>query len=103
MEEKEARRVPAVVSFLGTEEQKMRLYPFSITILELIDDLDAINTLYGRVDDVSVMGHDGKTIFDFDREADSLETALRSAIVDLQAEGWHVDAIRIAPESVLPV
>ena len=80
----------------------MTLYSFSITILEHIVDLDTINTFYSKVDDVSVVGSHGKTIFDFDREADSLEAALRSAVVNLQGEGWHVDAINIAPESVLP-
>lgn len=47
----------------------MNLYGFTITLDEPVDDLDAMNAFYGRANDASIAGGDGKTFVHFDREA----------------------------------
>jgi hypothetical protein len=81
----------------------MKLYSFTITIEESVDDLDAVDAFYGRVDDASVAGVDGKTLIHFDREADSLDNALQSAISQLLFEGWQVREISVEPDCILPL
>ena len=44
-----------------------------------------------------------KTLIHLDREAKSLDEALRSAILNIQAEGWQAREISVEPDCVLPM
>ena len=81
----------------------MKLYNFTITLEEVVDNLDVLDAFYGKVNDASVAGGDGETFIHFDREADSLDDALHSAISDLLSEGWHVRKISVEPACVRPL
>lgn len=81
----------------------MKIFEFTITIDQYVEDLDKIDAFYGKIRDASVAGSAGKTLIHFDREAETLEEALRSAATDLQAEGWHVREISVEPSCVLPL
>ncbi len=81
----------------------MKLYNFTITIEESIDNLDVLDAFYGKLQDASVASGDGRTYIHFDREADSLDDALHSAIADLLSEGWHVRKISVEPDCVRPL
>ena len=81
----------------------MKIFEFTITIEQYVEDLDVIDAFYGKTGDASVAGSAGKTLIHFDREADSLDDALRSALADLQAEGWQVREISVEPGCVLPL
>ena len=76
----------------------MKLFEFTITIDHFIDDLDVIDSFYGRAGDASIGASGGKTLIHFDREATSLDDALRQAVADVQAEGWRVEEISVEPE-----
>ena len=81
----------------------MKIFEFTITIDQYVEDLDVIDAFYGKTGDASVAGSKGKTLIHFDREASSLDEALRSALADLQAEGWQVREISVEPNCVLPL
>lgn len=58
----------------------MKIFEFTITIDQYVEDLD---TFYGKTGDASLAGSGGKALVHFDREAASLDEALRSAIADI--------------------
>ena len=81
----------------------MKIFEFAITIDQYVDDLDKIDAFYGKTGDASVAGSEGKTLIHFDREAKTLDEALRSAIADVHAEGWQVLEISVDPNYVSPL
>lgn len=78
----------------------MQTFDFTITIDQFVEDLDAIDAFYGRLDDVSMFNSDGATRITFHREAATLDNALRSAVSDVQSFGYKVKQIDVAPECV---
>lgn len=64
-----------------------------------IDDAEA-DALYGRCKDGTLISAAGVTYLDFDREADSLETAIRTAIADVNASGFRVTRIEIEADTL---
>ncbi len=78
----------------------MQDYAFTFTLAELVDDEDAIDEFYGRTHDVTMVDSDARTQLQFDRQASTLDEALRSAWRDVQASGWQVESISVAPASV---
>lgn len=80
----------------------MKIFEFTITIDQYVEDLDVVDAFYGKTGDASLAGSDGKTLVHFDREADTLDEALRSAIADVQAQGWQVRDISVEPDCVMP-
>lgn len=81
----------------------MKIFEFTITIDQYVEDLDIVDAFYGKTGDASLAGSGGKTLVHFDREASSLDEALRSAIADIQAQGWQVRDISVEPDCVMPV
>jgi len=80
----------------------VKIFEFTITIDQYVEDLDVVDAFYGKTGDASLAGSDGKTLVHFDREADTLDEALRSAIADVQAQGWQVRDISVEPDCVMP-
>lgn len=80
----------------------MKIFEFTITIDQFVEDLDVVDAFYGKTGDASLAGSGGKTVVHFDREADSLDEALRTAIVDLQSQGWQVRDISVEPDCIMP-
>ena len=76
----------------------MNIFDFTITIDQLIEDLDAIDAFYGRCDDVSMFNSEGVTKITFQRDAASLDDAIRSAVSDVQSFGYKVKHIELDPE-----
>jgi len=81
----------------------MKLYQFTITVDEDLSDVDLVDAFYGKVDDASVSVADGQSLIQFDREADSLDRALNTAIASILNEGWKVCEILIEPNCLLPL
>jgi hypothetical protein len=78
----------------------MKTFDFTITIDQFVEDLDAIDAFYGRLDDVSMFNADGATRITFHRDAATLDDALRSAVSDVQSFGYKVKHIEVEPECV---
>jgi hypothetical protein len=80
----------------------MRIYEFTISIDHPIEDMSVVDAFYGKTPDASIAGSGGKTFIHFDRESNSLDEALRSAMADLLAEGWQACEIMVAPGCLAP-
>lgn len=78
----------------------MNTLHFTITIDQLVENLDAVDAFYGRCDDVSMYNSDGVTRVTFHRDAASLDDAIRSAVCDVQAFGYKVKHIEVEPQCV---
>ena len=78
----------------------MQTYDFTITIDQFVEDLDAIDAVYGQLDDVSMFNSDAATRITFHREAATLDGAMRSAVADVQSFGYKVKHIEVEPECV---
>ncbi len=79
----------------------MKLYEFSVVLagLSAIDD-DLADALFeAGCDDGTPISSGGVAWIGFSREADSLETAIRSAIADVQKAGCSVARVEIEADS----
>jgi hypothetical protein len=80
----------------------MPVYSFSVVLrgIDVISD-DLAETLFAAgCDDGSPFSADGVAEVGFDREADSLESAIRSAIADVQKAGCVVEKVEIESEAL---
>src|SRR5262249_9063319 len=75
----------------------MREYEFAIILADVTEFTEEMgNALFAAgCDDCSPGSCNGVVRVDFDREGDSLEQALRSAISDVHAAGYSVDHVEI--------
>jgi hypothetical protein len=81
----------------------MSCYDFVVVLkgLHVIDD-DLAEVLYeAGCDDGSPFSSNGVAAIGFSREADSLESAIRSAVADVQKAGCTVQRIEIESDSPL--
>lgn len=80
----------------------MKTYGFTVALAgapDLTDDL--CDALYAAgCDDSSPYSSEGITYVPFDREADSLENAIRSAIADVQKAGCQVERLEMDTETL---
>lgn len=77
----------------------MQTYDFKL-ILDRVDlDEEEADALYGRCKDATLITEEGVTFLDFDRRADSLEQAVRSAIADVNAAGFRVLRVEIEADT----
>jgi hypothetical protein len=80
----------------------MTTYHFTV-ILAGIDEMseDLAESLFeAGCDDGSPWSSEGVAAIGFDREAESFEQAVRSAIADVQKAGCHVAWVKIEPEDL---
>lgn len=73
----------------------MATFNFKIVLDQLEIDEAGADALYGRCKDGTLITASGVTYMDFEREANTLEHAVRSAIADINAAGFHVTRIEI--------
>lgn len=76
----------------------MNTFDFTITIDQLVEDVDTVDAFYARCDDVSMFNAEGVTRVTFHRDAVTLDDAVRSAINDVQSFGSKVKQISVEPE-----
>lgn len=79
------------------------IYRFAVILrgLDVIDD-DLAESLYeAGCDDGSPFSSCGVASIGFDREADCLESAIRSAVADVQKAGCVVECVKIEHDSPL--
>ncbi len=81
----------------------MATYRFTVILAgldEISDDL-AEALFEAGCDDGSPWSSQGVAAVGFDREAESFEQAVRSAIADVQKAGCHVAWVKIEPEDLV--
>ena len=80
----------------------MATFDFKLVLDQVeIDEAEA-DGLYARCKDGTLITAAGVTYMDFDRRANSLEAAVRSAIVAVNAAGFRVDRVEIEADSLAP-
>lgn len=80
----------------------MATFSFKV-ILDPVDvDEAAADALYARCKDGTLITAGGITCLDIDRDADSLDEAVRTAIADVNAAGFRAARIEIEADSLMP-
>jgi|ETNmetMinimDraft_20_1059909.scaffolds.fasta_scaffold44913_2 hypothetical protein len=69
----------------------LRVYEFTLIVPD--QDLATIDQLYARCSDASAGKNNGQCYVAFDREADSLELAIQSAVADLRSA--NIEPVRL--------
>ena len=87
---------------IPAEESEMTTYRFTFTLKDQSvcsnDMADAIYAAGG--DDATVASRDGVVSVHFDREADSMDDAVRSAAAVITAAGYAVDRISVDEQTL---
>ena len=78
----------------------MQTWEFTITLADTGLTDDQVDALYGMASDASCGSCAGVWSIDFDRDAESLETAIRSAIADTRKAGLTPKRIELETESL---
>ncbi len=80
----------------------MQTFVFTCTIVGLTDfDLDLADAIHAAgADDSSIGVSDGVVTVDFDRQAETLDGAVRTAIEDLAKAGLQVSDVHLDAESL---
>ncbi len=66
-----------------------------------VDEAEA-DALYARCKDGTLITAAGVSFVDFDRQASSLDEAVRSAIADVNAAGFRVARVEIEADTLTP-
>jgi hypothetical protein len=78
----------------------MSTFDFKLVLDQVeIDEVQA-DALYARCKDATLVTAGGVTYLDFDRQADSLDSAVRSAIADVKAAGFRVARVEVDADSL---
>ena len=78
----------------------MTTFSFTFRLNRSLDDLDEIDALYARCADATVESEGAASTVHFDRDAESLDDALRAAVVDVTSLGHGIAAIEVEPACV---
>ncbi|MBW3599963.1 MAG: hypothetical protein KY475_22160 [Planctomycetes bacterium] len=81
----------------------MTVFDFKAVLEQADIDEEEADALYARCKDGTLISAGGVSYVDFDRQADSLDQAVRSAIADVQAAGFRVIRIEIAADALAPL
>ena len=73
----------------------MPTFDFKLVLDQVEIDEAQADALYARCKDGTLITAASVTYMDFDRQANSLDEAVRSAIADVNAAGYHVARIEI--------
>ena len=80
----------------------MATFDFKLVLDQVEIDEGEADTLYARCKDATLITAAGVTYMDFDRRADSLDEAVRSAIADVNGAGFRAVRIEIEADSLAP-
>lgn len=78
----------------------MTTFEFTLRINGRLAEESEMNAVYARCADRSLLVEGDATLLRFHREAPSLQDAIRLAIADVNAAGYHVSHVEMEPESV---
>ena len=76
-------------------------FEFTLRINRRLADESEMDVVYSQCEDCSLLVDGDVTLLRFHREAPSLQEAIRSAIADVNAAGYHVAYVELEPESVV--
>jgi hypothetical protein len=77
----------------------MKTHEFTLVLDREPDEAEA-DRFYSLVNDATLITLSGVATAEFHRDAESLESAIRSAIADVVSAGFVVKRVELAPEAV---
>ena len=84
----------------GRKEQRKKTYSFCLVLTAPALSGDECDALYeAGCDDGTIVTRNQVTFIAFDRKADSLEQAIRSATANVRAAGLEVERVEMPPLS----
>lgn len=75
-------------------------YTFSLILIGDVSDEGADKLYEAGCDDGSILSRDNVTMIQFDRESETLDSALNSAIRDVEQAGFDVARVEIERDEV---
>lgn len=78
----------------------MDAFEFTLRIDQRLSEESEMDAIYGQCADCSLLVEGDATYLQFHRKARSLRNAIRSAIADVNAAGYHVAHVEMGPDSV---
>ena len=81
-------------------EEDVQIYEFTIVLGDIEVSDEQVETLYSVIDDGTQVCRDGLCFIRFDRDADTLENAIRSAVSDVEQAGLTVAKVELSRDSV---
>lgn len=79
-------------------------YSFTVHLMNPFDDEELCDRIYGVCDDsTATSDREGRLLLEFDREAESLDNAIRSALADLVSVGATPQSITIETRDLTPL
>lgn len=75
-------------------------FEFTLRIDQRVEDEEAMENVYSRCQDASLLVEGDVTLVEFHRDAATLQDAIRSAIQDVNAAGLHVTSIELQPDQL---
>lgn len=78
----------------------MTSFEFTLRIDQRLSDESQMDAVYAHTPDASLLVEGERTLLRFHREAASLQDAIRSAVGDVNAAGFHVAQVELKPDSV---
>jgi hypothetical protein len=79
----------------------MPRFDFKLMLGQVEIDETQADALYARCKDGTLITAGSTTYIDFDRQASSLDEAIRSAIADINAAGFHVARVEMEADSLV--
>jgi hypothetical protein len=79
----------------------MQTFDFKLVLEEIDIDEAGADALYARCKDGTLVQAGRVAYIDFDRAADSLDEAVRSAIADVRAAGFHAARVELDAEQMV--
>ncbi len=78
------------------------MFDFTLQLQDAITDEADMDAIYARCKDATIATQGDITLVHFDRDADTLDQAVRSAIADINAAGFRVARVEMDVDSLLP-
>jgi len=79
----------------------MTTFEFNLELDRRVSEEADMDAIYARCRDATIVTDGDATVVHFDREADTLDDALRTAVADLNAAGCRVTRVELDVDSLL--
>jgi hypothetical protein len=78
----------------------VKVFEFTLRINQRLSEEPEMDRVYEQCQDTSLLVEGDVTLLQFHRQATSLQDAIRSAIADVNAAGYHVAHVELQPDAV---
>ncbi len=80
----------------------MTTFDFTLQLQDRISDEAGMDGIYSQCTDATIVTDGDLTLVHFDRDGDTLDQAIRTAIADINAAGFRVARVEMDVDGLLP-